>query len=134
MNGLQGVEQAIADGMRDAGLKPRPDSIYVFRNSSGLVCFYIRLNADGDTLPSMSCIVDHISNGSVKEGTVIGAKTMIVGCIQQAGNQTRTAAREVDVETGVIQDTGKGDAAGTDGKSIRESAGSAFKAFKGNMS
>ncbi len=126
---LGGIEQAIGDGMRAAGWNPRADSVYVFRRHGGLICFQIRLDADGNPLPSLSCIAGHLDQGDVAEGSVTGAKTVIVGCIQQAGGRTRVTGREIELETGVIGDTGKGDAAGTDADAVQEAARQAFEAL-----
>ena len=44
---------------------------------------------------------------AVKVGTLVGAKTVVVGSFQRAGKQLRINARFVEVETGVVLDTAK---------------------------
>ncbi len=131
-DGLGGIEQAIGDGLRAAGFDPRADSVYVFRRSGGLICFQIRLGTQGQALPSLSCIAGHLEAGDdIEPGSLQGTRTVIIGCIQQAGGRTRVTSREVDIETGVIGETGKGDAAGTDSDAIRDAAESAFEDLAG---
>lgn len=124
------LEDPLRDALRSSGFEARVDSVYVHKKN-GMTCFQIRLGKNHQPLPSLACIERRIRSGEVKDGSVEGAKTMLVGCIQQVGNRTRTTVREIDVETGEVLRTGKGDAQGTDMPAIRKSVKDAFRNMVG---
>lgn len=127
---VKDLEDPLRDALRSSGFEPRVDSVYVYKNN-GMTCFQIRLGKNHQPLPSLACIERRIRSGEVKEGSVDGATTMLVGCIQQDGNRTRTTVREIDVETAEVLPTGKGDAQGTDMPAIGKSVKEAFRNMAG---
>jgi hypothetical protein len=77
--------------------------------TTGLQRFIVRLDANGQPLPSLAAIDQLTSSACVQPGTLQGAKTLLVGALQQAGDQIRVTARLVDVATGQIQATNLAD-------------------------
>jgi hypothetical protein len=94
-----------------------------------LICFAVRLGEGGNPQPSIACIEQQIKQGNVEEGSQEGAKTLLIGCIQQAGGATRATVREVDVETGEIGRSGKGDGPGTNQGAVEDAVNKALGAF-----
>lgn len=103
-----------------------PNEIYVYENN-GLTCFVVRLDEDGNPLPTQPCLEQIIQKGMVPEGSLSAAASLLMGCIQQAGQRTRITVRIVDVETGEVQETGMGEADGTDEEAIDEAMDEALE-------
>lgn len=110
------------DAFRDAlgkGLGIPGEYISVQQHGDDFWKFQVRVR--GDTpLPTGDTVQGWIDAGSVPEGYLTGADTLVVGSVQQAGDSTRVNVRTVDVETGVIGDAGKGT-----GSSLGEAAAGA---------
>ena len=87
----------------------------------------IRIDANGKALPSSACVDEAIANGSAPVHSLSGADSMMLGAIQQVNGQTRVTVRMVDVATGAIGVTGKGDASGTNDVSIQQAATAAIQ-------
>lgn len=119
------AEDAVINALQNNGYAVDAASVFVYE-AGGLICFAVRLGAGGNPLPAISCIEQQ---GNIEEGSQEGAKTLLIGCIQQTGDMTRATAREVDVETGEIGRTGKGDSNGTDQKAIEDALDKALGAF-----
>lgn len=117
---LRDLEEAVRRGMEAGGYAPRPDSVHVTRQADGRMCFSMRLNKNNRPLPSLACIRQHLHAGNVEDGTVSGAWTWVIGCVQQHGGQSRVNVREVDFPTGIVDRTGRADADGTGPDAIEE--------------
>ncbi len=126
---LSEAENALVKALQAKGYDVNADSVHVYQKN-GLTCFAVRLGKGGNPLPSIPCIEQQIQQGNVKEGSVEGAKTLLIGCIQQSGGVTRVTAREVDVETGEIGRRGSGDSEGTGQNAIEDAMEKALDALK----
>ncbi len=120
------VMDGVLDGFRDSGYDIEPEQVVVSKQRAGTHTILIRLDVDGCLLPGLLCIEQAIELGEVPEGSIQGARTMIVGMIQHANGRTRVTVRTVDVETGIIHETGKGDADGTGQEAIAEAMANAL--------
>jgi hypothetical protein len=69
----------------------------------GLERFVVRLDQSGQPLMSLAAIDQLTTSACVQPGSLQGATTLLVGALQQNGDQIRITAREVDVATGQIQ-------------------------------
>jgi hypothetical protein len=123
---LKHFEAALAAALGASCYDAGPGSVHV-SPQRGLPCFQVRLGQSGSPLPTLACIEQHIEQGDVPEGSLEGAKTMLLGCIQQVGGRTRVTVREIKVETGEVLRAGKGDADGTDDRSVQEAAETALR-------
>lgn len=101
----------MVDGARAAGIAnfgPEHIAIQGNREKDHLLKWQIRLDTDGCPMPGGDCILWAGENGNLPEGKQIGAKQMLIGAIQFAGNSVRVNGRYVSVETGVVQDAAVG--------------------------
>jgi hypothetical protein len=71
--------------------------------SSGLPRFVVRLDGNGRPLQSLAAIDRLVASSCVQPGSLQGAPSLLVGAVQQSGDQVRITARIVDVSTGEIQ-------------------------------
>jgi len=88
--------------------------------------FMLRLSSDGCLLPNNETIVADCAQregqgDAENQKKYEGALRILVGSVQQAEGKTRTNVRIVNVETGEIMNTGKGDANGTDKTALSDS-------------
>lgn len=100
----------LATALTRANKPTKPGDISVEKKTSNLN-FSIRLSDKGKVLPSRSKIIAKVNNGKLAPGTALGAKKLIVGAVQFSGGKIRVTARIFDVETGVITQAAKADAA-----------------------
>jgi hypothetical protein len=121
---------AVAQGLSQAGFAVGGDEISTGTTDNGLSTFHVRTRG-GCALPTTACVEQEAAAGHVPPGSVAGADYMVVGSVQQAGDQTRVLVRVVNVETGVVVAGGKGDAAGTGSDAIADAADEAAKALGG---
>lgn len=101
----------LVQGARVAGISnfgPEHIAVQGNRNEDHLLKWQIRLDSDGCPLPGGDCILWAGENGSLPEGKQEGAKQMLLGAIQFAGNAVRVNGRYVSVETGVVRDAAVG--------------------------
>lgn len=121
------LKRAVIDAMRAKGYDVGPDNVYVYdqRDSGGMLRFVVRMSRDGKPLPTGECINERIAAGEVPPGSLEGAKEMLFGSVQFAGEMERVAIRTVDVETGVITGAGKGD-----GSAIHPATNNAFQNYR----
>jgi hypothetical protein len=118
------LQESIADALSSHSHLTNPDDVQVNNRYAGhpLTTFAVRLSTDNRPLPTLACLQNQIAGGNVPPGSLEGANKVLLGSVQQAGNQTRVTSRIVEVETGEILATGKGDAAGTDQNAIDQAA------------
>jgi len=88
--------------------------------------FLLRISPDDCLLPNLDLLNEAIKNNCVKPHSLDGAHRTILGSVQQANGQTRVITKLVDVETGIIVESGKGDATGTDRDAVENATNSAF--------
>jgi hypothetical protein len=87
---------------------------YQDRQPDDLLKYQIRVGNDHRPLPSVQWLEVEIGNGTVKPGTIPGAKYLLLGSVQVESPTAvskggiRVNARLVEVETGVIVASGKG--------------------------
>jgi hypothetical protein len=118
-------EEEIKEGLK-RGLGVDDDHIQVSKRG-GLDQYVVVLGRGNRPLPSMDATQQAIGAGDVAEGSLEGGDTLLVGSVQQVGDQTRVVARTVNVETGVVQEAGKGTADGTDAGATAQAAQDAMK-------
>jgi hypothetical protein len=118
------LQESVADALSSHDHLTNPDDVQVNNRYAGhpLTTFAVRLSADNRPLPTLACLKNQIAEGNVPPGSIEGANKVLLGSVQQANNQTRVTSRIVDVESGEILATGKGDAAGTDQNAIDQAA------------
>jgi hypothetical protein len=123
------VEDGLVEGMQGAGVPDfGSDHIGIGTDHPGSFWRYsIRLDENGCPLPKHECIFEGIDRGEVPEGSQVGARTMVYGAVQIAGDRVRVNARFVNVETGEIIESARADANGTDAESIADAARRAFE-------
>jgi hypothetical protein len=68
-----------------------------------------------------------IGAGNVAEGSLEAGDTLLVGSVQQVGDETQVVTRTVDVETGTVEAAGRGTADGTDAGATAQAAQDALK-------
>jgi len=110
------IYDGMVDGARAAGLAgfgPEHIAIQDLREKDGILKWQIRVDANGCPLPSAACILYAGEKGCIPEGKQEGAKQLLLGAIQFAGNAVRVNGRYVDVETGVVEGAAKATATGT---------------------
>ncbi len=121
-----GPGDPIYDGMVDgaraagfAGFGPEHIAIQDHREKDGILKWQIRVDAKGCPLPGGDCILWAGESGYLPEGKQEGAKQLLLGAIQFAGNSVRVNGRYVNVETGVVEGAAKSDPVpGTDRAAI----------------
>jgi hypothetical protein len=120
-------KRAVIEAMRANGYDVGPDNVYVYdeRDNRGLLRFVVRMGHKNNPLATGECINERISRGEVPPGSLEGAKEMLFGSVQFAGDMRRVGIRTVDVETGVITGAGKGD-----GPGITPATSNAFKNYR----
>ncbi|MDQ6669811.1 MAG: hypothetical protein M3069_03525, partial [Chloroflexota bacterium] len=91
---------AVVNAFADLGL--RADQVSVDARG-GLQRFVIRLDTSGQPLLSLAAIDQLTASACVQPGSLQGAATLLVGAVQQNGDQIRVTARTVDVGTSQIQ-------------------------------
>jgi hypothetical protein len=80
-----------------------------------LLSYQVRLGKDRNLLPSQDWVKKHVDNGDLTAPQE-GSRFMLQGAIQQVGETYRVTMRIVNIETGVVLATSKGDGHGcTDG-------------------
>ena len=79
--------------------------------------FAMRVSREGCALPSIRSIMARCA----EPGEHRGASHLLIGSVQQANNRTRANVRIVEVETGIVETTGRADATGTDDEALRQS-------------
>ena len=84
--------------------------------------FAMRVSRDGCALPSIRSMMARCT----KPGEHQGASHLLIGAVQQANNRTRATVRIVEVETGIVETTGRSDANGTDDEALRQSIANAM--------
>ncbi|MFN2382758.1 MAG: hypothetical protein ABR559_00685, partial [Gemmatimonadota bacterium] len=123
------IVQALAAGVQASGIANfgvEHIGVQTPGQPGGLIMFQIRLDDNGCPLPSGECVMEAIGRGEVPERSQVGAKTLVLGAIQVSGNTTRVNARFVTVETGIITESAKADAIGTDAGAVTDAATGAF--------
>jgi hypothetical protein len=81
-------------------------------DAAGIQSFGVRLSASGQVLPTVETLRQQIETTCVEEGSLEGARLLVVGSIQWDGHRYRITARSVDVETGTVIETVRVDGAG----------------------
>lgn len=105
------IVQSIIKGFHAQGIMIGPEHILVQSHPSGEVDqFVVRLDANGCVLPDGQCVMEAGENGYLPEGKQKGAFRHLYGSIVTIGDKTRVLTRIVNIETGEIMSTGKGDA------------------------
>ncbi len=105
------IVQAIIAGFHAQGIPIGPEHILVQSYHNGAVDkFVVRLDKNGCVLPDGQCVMEAGENGYLPEGKQEGAFRHLYGSVVTVGNRTRVLTRTVNIETGEIMDTGKGDA------------------------
>lgn len=104
------------------GYSGHPSMVTVQEGAGGLLEFGVPLGRRNRPLPNRECIQAEAARGNVPEGSEEGASRMLIGALQQAGSVSRVTARIVEVETGVVHQTGRGDGSGTGPAAITEAA------------
>ncbi|MBI4466690.1 MAG: hypothetical protein HY656_04610 [Acidobacteria bacterium] len=110
------IYDGMVDGARAAGITgfgPEHIGVQDLREKDGILQWQIRLDAQGCPLPTGDCVLWAGENGYLPEGKQEGAKEMVFGAIQFAGNSVRVNGRFVSVETGVISKSAKATTTGT---------------------
>lgn len=107
----------LARALRDAGETVTPHHVTV-HDDGALLKFALRIGHDRHVLPS----IDQVLKRKPAPGTVPGARFLLQGSLQQAGDNVRVAARMVVVETSEIVRAGLGDAAGHDLEAVYAAA------------
>jgi hypothetical protein len=100
------IFDGMVDGARAAGITgfgPEHFGIQRVPGVDAILRWQIRVDADGCPLPNGDCILWAGKNGYLPEGKQVGAKQLVLGAIQFAGNTLRVNGRYVNVETGVIE-------------------------------
>lgn len=101
----------VVDGARSAGIAGfGPEHVVVQdrREKTARLFFTIRVDGAGCPLPNGDCIISANESGQVPPNKQVGAKLMLFGSVQFAGEVVRANGRYVNVETGVIQDAAVG--------------------------
>ena len=96
--GLTG--SAVVAAFGDLGV---PSDRVTVNASAGLPRFVIRLDGNGRPLPSLEALDRLVASSCVQPGSLQGAPSLLVGAVQQSGDQIRITARIVNVATGEIQ-------------------------------
>ncbi len=121
------LQESIADALSSHGHLTHPDDVQIDTRYGHLTRFVVRMSRDNGPLPTLACLQNQVANGNVPPGSIQGANKLLLGSVQQVGNQVRVTTRIVDVETGTILATGEGNAAGTDQNAIDQAADSSIK-------
>ncbi len=112
---------AIVAAFGDLGI---PSDQVSVNASGGLPRFVVRLDGNGRPLPSLEAIDSLAASSCVQPGSLQGAPSLLVGAVQQSGDQLRVTARIVDVATGEIEAANLADGAvGTIDETLRAALG-----------
>lgn len=104
------VVQSIIKGFHAQGIMIGPEHILVQSYHNGAVDkFVVRLDKNGCVLPDGQCVMEAGENGYLPEGKQEGAFRHLYGSAVTVGSRTRVLTRTVNIETGEIMSTGKGD-------------------------
>ena len=122
---LSEEEEAIKEGLKRA-FGVDDDHIQVSERG-GLEQFAVILGSGNRPLPSMDATQQAIGAGNVAEGSLEAGDTLLVGSVQQVGDETQVVTRTVDVETGTVEAAGRGSADGTDAGATAQAAQDALK-------
>jgi hypothetical protein len=79
---------------------------------TGVHPFAVRISGAGATLPTLEHVRSMLDITCVEEASLEGARLLVVGSVQGAGNRFRITMRVVDVETGAILDLVQVDGSG----------------------
>lgn len=117
-----------------SGALERPDymafGVTVGTNAAGLQPFVVRLSESGRALPPLVTLQSLVDSACVEEGSLEGARTMMIGSVQWSGRRFRLAVRIVEVETGVILKSTSEDGSGG-AKELRAAIKRAFSWVQG---
>ncbi len=105
----ESVNKAIAEVLSRRLYLPNvsPEAIGVETTIAGqYLKFHLRMNKDYKVLPAIDRVKQTFKQTG-KQGE--GAKYLLLGVLQIAGDKIRVTARIVEVETAVLKKTGKGD-------------------------
>jgi len=122
---LSEEEEAIKEGLKRA-FGVDDDHIQV-SNRGGLEEYAVILGSGNRPLPSMDATQQAIGAGNVAEGSLEAGDTLLVGSVQQVGDETLVVTRTVDVETGAVEAAGRATADGTDADAVAQAAQDALK-------
>ncbi|GEM_PF-5503632 len=104
------VVKSIIAGFHAQGIPIGPEHILVQSYHNGAVDkFVVRLDKNGCVLPDGQCVMEAGENGYLPKGKQEGAFRHLYGSAVTVGSRTRVLTRTVNIETGEIMSTGKGD-------------------------
>lgn len=118
------AKNALAASLKKFNRHGSKEFVHTYNN--GLTNFILYVSRDGCLLPDRDLINEAIRNNCVKPHSLEGAQRLILGSIQQANGKTRVLMRVVEVETGLVGKTGKGDANGTGQQAVETAFDRAF--------
>lgn len=122
------VYDGLVDGARGAGVAGFGPEHVAAQERGGRIFWQIRLDAGGCPLPGGDCILWAGENGYLPEGKQVGAKLMLLGSVQSAGDAVRVNGRTVSVETGVVQDSAVSPTVGGTGRgAVAQAMGAMLK-------
>ena len=121
---LEAERNAFVKGMQDAGYGVGAEHVTVVPGN--LTRFGVRLAGSGCILPT----IESIQSRCPASGSQKGAKRLLVGAVQHAGNTTRVTARIVEAETAVVLDAAKADADGSGAAATAAAMAQALKQLK----
>ena len=110
------VQAALTAAFQAHGVPVDDDGVKVTGDNT-MWHLMVRLLEDGTPLPQ---IPDDTSN--LAPGSVLGAKRMVIGAVQNMSEATRVTMRIINVETSEILETGLGDATGGTQDSVQHAA------------
>ena len=93
-------DQALLGALAQIGL---PANRVAEGPEAGLLRFRVRLGADNRPLLSLAALDDLLARTCVQPGSLRGAQSLVLGAVQQSGDQVRVTVRSVDVATGEIR-------------------------------
>lgn len=116
------LQQAVVAAIDVEGVRDEFVNAAWPKESGLLPRFAMRVSRDGCALPSIRSMMARCT----KPGEHQGASHLLIGAVQQANNRTRATVRIVEVETGIVETTGRSDANGTDDEALRQSIANAM--------
>jgi len=120
----------VTEALRAQGAAAETRMIAVEETSGGAMhSYYVRLGAGNAPLLPRECYEALAAEGRLQEGSVEGARYLLLGALQQQATRSRVTARIVDVETGGVIVSGRGDADGIDAGAIARAAAAAIGAL-----
>jgi len=120
------VQAAFVNAFRSQGVAAGPEHVTVFdTDKENPFTFIIRVSKDHCVLPHRRAI----ARECIKLGSQEGAMHAFIGGIQRTSHRTRATIRVVNVETGVVESTGKGDTDGTNSQAIEQAVEKALDAM-----